>query len=163
MIDMTVDAVILGGSCTDDAGIVLDAAAALLAGRAGEVAARSRNYRTPAWGFSCDSEFVNCAYLVRTRLTPEALLDCVQDIERLLGRDREAERSERERTGQRYAARRIDLDILLYGRQRVECDRLRVPHALLAQRDFALVPLAEVLGLSRGETLALVKEIENVK
>lgn len=133
----------------------------LLGERVGRVVGRSKNYRSVAWGFNCEAEFVNCAFVVETALEPEVLLDALQAMERELGRDREAEQAERKTTGERYASRAIDLDVLLYGERHIRTARLTVPHALLKERDFALTPLGEVLGVSREELLKIIVRIES--
>ncbi|KAI0483148.1 Dihydropteroate synthase [Xylariaceae sp. FL0804] len=79
--------------------------------------------------------FVNGACEVETDLEPLALLDALQDIERSMGRRKEVDKG----------PRNIDLDILLYGDRAVAHPRLTVPHAGLAEREFALRPLAELV------------------
>lgn len=152
-------AAILAGGNTHDVAERLDRAERLLAERVGRVVARSSVRESEAWGF-CAARFLNRAYIVETELEAEPLLDELQAIERELGRNREEELREKCATGERYASRPIDLDILLFGEQRIATERLTVPHALLLERDFALAPLGEVLGLSRAEIVELVKDIE---
>lgn len=152
-------AAILAGGNTHDVAERLDRAERLLAERVGRVVARSSVRESEAWGF-CAARFLNRAYIVETELEAEPLLDELQAIERELGRNREEELREKCATGERYASRPIDLDILLFGEQRIATERLTVPHALLLERDFALAPLGEALGLSRVEIVELVKDIE---
>ncbi len=135
---------ILAGGNVGDMESRLARAEELLAGRAGRVAAASRLYRSEPWGFEAAGLFANRAFAVDTELAPEALLDTLQEIERLLGRDRRAEEAERARTGARYVSRPIDLDLLFYGSARIDSARLQVPHPLLPQRAFALRPLCEI-------------------
>ncbi len=80
-------------------------------------------------------DYVNAVARLGTRLPPLQLLRRMQGIEKRLGRLR---------TGRRWAARRLDLDLLLYGDRRIHLPRLRVPHPAMAERAFVLVPLAEV-------------------
>ena len=155
-----VEAVILGGGNIGDVAGRLAAAGRLLGERAGRVVARSSLHRSAAWGFSSQAEFLNRTFVVHTRLAPEALLDTVQQIERELGRDRGREQSERRLSGERYASREIDLDILFYGECRISTDRLTVPHPLIMQREFALVPLCEATGLTRRQVGEKIKSIE---
>lgn len=79
--------------------------------------------------------YLNAACRVETDLEPKALVRVMQAAERRLGRAR---------TAPRWAPRAIDLDLLLYGNDIIETDNLTVPHQRLAERPFALVPLAEI-------------------
>ena len=94
--------------------------------------------------------FLNGAAIVETELDPRGLLERLLRVERALGRTR---------TGQRWGPREIDLDLLLYEDEVVDEPGLRVPHPRLAERRFALEPLAEltpglvVPGAGRVETL----------
>lgn len=98
----------------------------------------SRLYRTPAWGKTDQPAFVNGAALLDTELDARDLLDAMLAIERDFGRDRAADGSDR------WGARTLDLDLLLYGDREIDEPGLRVPHPHLHERAFALVPLAEI-------------------
>ena len=100
----------------------------------GRVVATSSLYRTPAWGVTEQPPFVNAALTLATDLTPHALLAALKALETDLGR----------RATFRWGPRAIDLDILVYGTLRLDEADLTIPHARLAQRAFALVPLAEI-------------------
>jgi 2-amino-4-hydroxy-6-hydroxymethyldihydropteridine diphosphokinase/dihydropteroate synthase len=76
--------------------------------------------------------FLNLVAECRTEDSPEALLDRLKGIERELGREVRG----------RWAPREIDLDILLWGREQIATERLRVPHVGLPERAFVLTPLA---------------------
>lgn len=78
--------------------------------------------------------FFNAAVRVDTTRTPRQLLAVCKNIEARLGR----------RPGVRWSDRPLDLDILLFGNQRIRAAGLRVPHARLHERSFALVPALEV-------------------
>ena len=97
--------------------------------------AASRLYRTPAWGRTDQPDYINAAVLLETRLDPQALLAQLLDIERSAGRQRD---------GLRWGPRVLDLDLLLYGDERIDVDVLTVPHPRIAERAFVLVPLLEV-------------------
>jgi 2-amino-4-hydroxy-6-hydroxymethyldihydropteridine diphosphokinase len=100
----------------------------------GRVVAVSSLYCTPAWGVVDQPPFVNAALALETDLEPFALLAALKGEERELGRV----------ASFRWGPRAIDLDILVYGDLRLDAPDLTIPHARLAERAFALVPLAEI-------------------
>jgi 2-amino-4-hydroxy-6-hydroxymethyldihydropteridine diphosphokinase len=95
----------------------------------------SRLYRTAPWGKTDQPAFVNAAVAVSTALPPRELLDALLAIERAHGRERD---------GERWGPRVIDLDILVFGDARIDEPGLRVPHPHLAGRAFVLLPLADL-------------------
>ena len=106
---------------------------------------------TEPWGFESDEGFVNAAVLYELDLmkgyNPEAeglmILETCKDIERRLGRTGEPQYDER---GERiYTDRTIDIDILLFGDNKIDCKELTVPHKLMYERDFVMKPLNEIL------------------
>ncbi|APG06268.1 2-amino-4-hydroxy-6-hydroxymethyldihydropteridine diphosphokinase [Luteibacter rhizovicinus DSM 16549] len=114
----------------------LDAAVASLDALPGvAVVARSRFYRTPPWGHIEQPDFVNAAIAVDTSLPPLALLDALLATERAFGRVRD---------GERWGPRTIDLDLLAYGDDVIDDERLAVPHPRIAERAFVLLPLADI-------------------
>ena len=90
-------------------------------------------YESEPWGVTNQPNFINAAIKISTELEPLNLLDELQRIELELGRIRR----------ERWGARTLDLDILLADSE-ISCERLTVPHPLLFDRDFALVPLKEI-------------------
>ena len=97
---------------------------------------------TPAWGFDGPA-FLNCVVRYRTARRPETLLKICKRIERAMGRRGEPEY---DAEGRRiYHDRPIDIDILLYGEERVDEPDLQIPHPLMEQRDFVMRPLREIL------------------
>jgi 2-amino-4-hydroxy-6-hydroxymethyldihydropteridine diphosphokinase len=86
-------------------------------------------------GVTDQPRFLNGAVLVETDLEPRALLDVLLAVESELGRTRD---------GPRFGPRTIDLDLLVFGDREVSEPGLRVPHPRLAERAFALEPLAEL-------------------
>jgi 2-amino-4-hydroxy-6-hydroxymethyldihydropteridine diphosphokinase len=97
---------------------------------------RSRLYETEPVGTSAQRWFVNCVVEVGTELMPLALLRTLKRIERTFGRATTA--------GPNPSARRIDIDILLYGEHVVRLPELTIPHPRLAERRFVLEPLREL-------------------
>ena len=96
---------------------------------------------TPAWGFE-GPDFLKCVVRYRTGRQPQTLLRICKRIERAMGR-RDA--PEYGADGRRiYHDRPIDIDILLYGDERIDTPELQVPHPLMGQRDFILRPLGEI-------------------
>ncbi len=150
--------VLIAGGNIGDVKSRLQEAQKMINDSVGAVMRCSHRYRSEAWGFSAP-EFTNQVLVADTDLLPEEVLEQVQRIEAALGRDREAEARERERSGQRYASRTIDIDILLYDELIVDTERLKIPHPKMTEREFVLTPLCEimrerrhpVLGLSIGE------------
>lgn len=100
---------------------------------------------TEPWGFAAEEKFLNCAVraVIAADVTPVALLDICKRIERLSGRE---DGPEYDASGGRiYHSRTIDVDILLFGDERIESERLTVPHPLMAKRDFVMVPLRQIV------------------
>lgn len=155
-------AIILAGGNIGNTEEVMARGEALLATQGVEIEARSRIYTSKAWGFDSEQEFANRAYSITTDLSSEALLDTLQQVEREVGRDRESERIAKAESGARYTSRILDLDIILFDRERIATERLRVPHPLVMQRDFAITPLCDLLGCSREELGRLINEIEGL-
>ncbi|WP_237055198.1 2-amino-4-hydroxy-6-hydroxymethyldihydropteridine diphosphokinase [Microbulbifer sediminum] len=92
-------------------------------------------------------DYINAVAEIETVLPPHGLLDQLQAIEAGQGREREI----------RWGARTLDLDILLFGEKILDTERLHVPHPRMAERNFVLLPLAELapaLVLPTGESLA---------
>ena len=72
--------------------------------------------------------------LLEVELAPEPLLDLLQATEQRYGRVR----------AERWGPRTLDLDLILYGEQRISSERLEVPHPRMAERAFVLLPLLEI-------------------
>jgi 2-amino-4-hydroxy-6-hydroxymethyldihydropteridine diphosphokinase len=90
---------------------------------------------TEPWGDPDQPRFLNAVAEVETTLPARSLLAHLLDVERRLGR---------ERVGRRWGPRTIDLDLLLYGDERIDEPGLVVPHPRLHERAFVLEPLAEL-------------------
>jgi len=128
----------LGANLGDAVGTVQAAFGALDALPHTRVLHASRLYRTPAWGKTDQPAFVNAAAVLETGLDARALLDAMLSIERDFGRERAGDGSDR------WGARTLDLDLLLYGDEAIDEPGLHVPHPHLHERAFALVPLIEI-------------------
>jgi 2-amino-4-hydroxy-6-hydroxymethyldihydropteridine diphosphokinase len=101
----------------------------------GRVVDSSSVYETAAWGFESENDFLNMVVRVETELAPQVLLKKALLIESMLGRVR---------TGEGYGSRVIDIDILLYDDRVIEEKGLKIPHPLMQERRFVLVPLCEI-------------------
>jgi 2-amino-4-hydroxy-6-hydroxymethyldihydropteridine diphosphokinase len=105
------------------------------------VTACSRIYETEPWPeqrVPRDRWYLNRAVAIDTELSPYRLLELLQEIETSAGRVRPAVPSPQ------YADRTLDIDILLYGDQILSDYRLQIPHPLLHERRFVLLPLADI-------------------
>jgi len=105
---------------------------------------------TEPWGFDSQQKFMNAVVLYELDLpdgyNAEAeglmILEICKDIERRMGRTGEPKYDEK---GERiYSDRPIDIDILLFGDNEIDCPELTVPHKLMHERDFVMVPLNEL-------------------
>lgn len=121
------------GANLGDRAATLGAARALLSPTV-DVLRCSRLYETPPWGDIDQPLFLNAVCYGRTVLTPEALLAALKQIERHLGRV----------ATRHWGPRAIDLDILFYDDLTLRTSTLTIPHALLHERAFVLVPLREL-------------------
>ena len=114
--------------------------------RIGTVVAKSAFVQTEPWGFESDNSFLNAAIKVETIQSPEQVLHQTQEIERMLGRVSKS-------VDGKYHDRIIDIDILLYyvdsvikgDGLHISTPKLTIPHPLMNERDFVLIPLKEIL------------------
>ncbi|MDP4240171.1 MAG: 2-amino-4-hydroxy-6-hydroxymethyldihydropteridine diphosphokinase [Bacteroidota bacterium] len=102
----------------------------------GRVLGVSSYYTSKPWGFKSENMFLNAVVLVETSLQPLDLLAKTQEIERKLGRT--------SKSADGYSDRVIDIDILMYDNRIIDLPDLKIPHPLLATRDFVLIPFAEL-------------------
>ena len=128
-------AVALGSNLGDRAAHLATARAALAALPETRVIAVSTIEETAPLGALPQPSYLNQMVLLETTLTPRALLDACQAIERAAGRMR----------GERWASRIIDLDIVRFGDRAVAEPGLTLPHPELPHRAFWQRELAEVL------------------
>ena len=109
----------------------------LIGERVGEVLRQSSVLETEPWGYESDNKFLNAVILCQTELSPRQLLQAVKQIERDMGRVAKSKVC-------RYADRPIDIDILLYDNLTVDDPDLKIPHPLMHERDFVMIPLNEI-------------------
>jgi 2-amino-4-hydroxy-6-hydroxymethyldihydropteridine diphosphokinase len=126
-------AIALGSNLGDSPSILEQALEALNQSESVRVIRRSSWYRSAPIG-PVQPDYVNGCALLEVALAPEALLDLLQATENRFGRVR----------AERWGPRTLDLDLILYGAQRVATERLEVPHPRMAERAFVLLPLAEI-------------------
>jgi 2-amino-4-hydroxy-6-hydroxymethyldihydropteridine diphosphokinase len=125
------------GSNLGDRERTLDRAVAALRRLPGTSVRAVSSFRdTAPVGIVDQPRFLNGAVELETRLPPRELLDALLEIERSLGRDRAGVPPGGQRT--------LDLDLLLYGGEKIDEPGLRVPHPRLAERRFVLEPLVEL-------------------
>jgi 2-amino-4-hydroxy-6-hydroxymethyldihydropteridine diphosphokinase len=98
---------------------------------------QSSLYASKPMGSADQPDYVNAVAALDTLLSAEELLQALQKIEQRLGRERD---------GEKWGPRIIDLDLLLYGKKTIKTDTLTVPHPGLHERDFVIIPLAEIAG-----------------
>jgi 2-amino-4-hydroxy-6-hydroxymethyldihydropteridine diphosphokinase len=107
----------------------------LLAENCVKVLRQSFLIETEPWGVEDQPRFINQAVEAETALSPEELLHLLKDIEKAMGR----------KDSVRWGPRIIDLDILFYDDLVLDTPELTIPHPLLQERDFVLLPLAEIV------------------
>ena len=132
--------------------------------RVGRVVRQSSFIQTKPWGFQSEHLFLNAAICCLTDKTPREVLQLTQQIERDLGKN-EAHATRRAPQSSAlspqpsalspqpsslipqpsYFNRPIDIDILLYDDWKVDEPDLKIPHPLMHQRDFVMIPLKEIL------------------
>jgi 2-amino-4-hydroxy-6-hydroxymethyldihydropteridine diphosphokinase len=101
----------------------------------GQVKKLSSFYQTEPWGFSSEEFFLNIALQTLTFLSLEEVMQKIDEIEKMFGR---------ERSGSTYSSRTMDIDILFYDDLVLDQDILKIPHPRLQDRRFVLVPLNEI-------------------
>ena len=115
----------------------LERAIRLIGDRVGRVTRQSSFIETEPWGFESPNKFMNAVILCKTTKTPREVLMLTQQIERDMGRRKKS-------VSGGYADRPIDIDILLYDDLTIDEPDLKIPHPLMHQRDFVMIPLEEV-------------------
>jgi len=138
------------GSNLDQPGAQVQAAIKALDGLTGtRCVTASRRYHNPPMGPADQPDYVNAVAGLETRLAPHALLAELQALEAAAGR---------ERTGERWGPRPLDLDLLSYDDRRLNGAILTLPHPGIAERAFVLVPWAEIAPETRIPGLGRVRD-----
>ena len=140
----TTSVILLLGSNDENAAAIINKAVAVINTTVGEVVKLSEEYRSEAYGFSSEREFINRAVEITTKYDAYEVLRRINCIEALLGRDRDEELKVREERGERYASRPIDIDIIFYGDQTFDDSSLVIPYHFLDEREYALRPVVEI-------------------
>ena len=124
----------IGSNLGDRKGQMQSALKALAADDRLKVLQISPVYENRAIGMGKASDFLNAVVGIETSMEPLALLDHCLEVESQLGRVRTGE----------WTPRSIDLDIIAYGDEIIDHERLQVPHPRIAERDFVVYPLSAI-------------------
>jgi len=112
----------------------LSSARNLIAAEIGEIIDTSSLYATAAWGNTNQPDFLNQVIVVNTDFSAETLMETILKTEENMGRIRT----------QKNAPREIDIDILFFNNDIIQLSELIIPHPLLQERKFVLIPLNEI-------------------
>ena len=135
---MTNHQVYLGlGSNLGDCRKNLERAIRMIGDKVGRVLRQSSFIETEPWGFESKHKFMNAVILCETMKTPREVLLLTQQIERDMGRKKKS-------VSGGYADRPIDIDILFYDDLTIDEPDLKIPHPLMHERDFVMIPLNEI-------------------
>jgi 2-amino-4-hydroxy-6-hydroxymethyldihydropteridine diphosphokinase len=151
----------IGSNLGDKVSQCEKAIAAILKADKNKLLAKSSFFKTKPIGYSSQDWFINGVIKIETELGPLQLLRALKRIESQLGREETF----------RWGPRTIDLDILFFDEKEIRTQELQIPHPLLQERQFVLIPLAEidrnlvhpVLKKSIGELLDEIKEDQGVE
>ena len=129
----------------------------LIGERVGTVVRQSSLIETEPWGFESPNKFLNAVILCETERTPREVLRLTQKIERDMGRTHKSQaisdwpladsskpKAKSQKPKANYTDRPIDIDILLYDDITIDEPDLKIPHPLMHERDFVMIPLNEI-------------------
>lgn len=120
------------------------------------LAARSSLYTCKPMGPQDQPDYINAVVALDTLLSPDDLFTRLVAIEEQAGRVRD---------GEQWGPRILDLDLLLYGKKKIDEAHLTVPHPGMHERDFVIIPLAEIAGNMKipghGLLSTLINQVEN--
>jgi len=150
----------IGSNLGDKVGHCEKAITEILKADHNKLLAKSSFFKTKPLGYTSQDWFINAVIKIETELKPLQLLRALKGIESQLGREETF----------RWGPRTIDLDILFFNEREIRTQELQIPHPLLHERQFVLIPLAEidrglihpVLKKSIGELLDDMKEDQGV-
>lgn len=108
---------------------------ALIHEEIGTIIKVSKLYETPSWGFESEA-FYNCALVLHTTYSVQKILELVLEVEKKLGRIR------KENAG--YQSRIIDIDLIAFDDEILDLDHLQIPHPLMQNRKFVLLPFQDL-------------------
>ncbi len=114
----------------------IDSAINFLSSSCGIIKSKSSIYESEPWGFDDSNNFFNMAILMNTNFTAVELLQRILEIENIMGRVRD--------NSKRYTSRIIDIDILFYNNEVIKEIDLEIPHPLIQERRFALIPVMDI-------------------
>lgn len=126
------------GSNLGDRHLTMRRAIELIGEQVGTVDRESSPLETEPWGFESPNKFLNMCVRVLTSMSPGQVLDATKAIERTLGRTSKS-------VDGHYHDRPIDIDILMYDDLHISTPELTLPHPLMHERDFVMIPLREIL------------------
>ena len=124
---------VIGGNQGDRPGLIREARDLL--SKTGEIVKASSIYETQPWGHASEGDYLNQALVVETEKSPQDFILFSQKIENDLGRIRD----------QSWGNRTMDIDLIYYDDGIYQEKNLVIPHPLIAERKFVLVPLVEIL------------------
>ena len=117
---------------------ILNEAISLIQKRVGEVVRQSSFLETEPWGFTSHNKFLNACICVNTQYSPRQILKTTQAIEKDMGRCHKT-------VNHQYHDRIIDIDILMIDDLNIDDSDLKVPHPLMKERNFVMIPLKEIM------------------
>jgi 2-amino-4-hydroxy-6-hydroxymethyldihydropteridine diphosphokinase len=131
---MSITYLSIGGN-TGDRLMFINKARDFITNKIGKIKQESGIYETEPWGFTDNNYFLNIVILVETDLNFHDLLKEINSIEKECGR---------ERSKTHYCSRTIDVDILFFDNIVFKSPDLTIPHPLLQERKFILIPLNDI-------------------
>ncbi len=131
---MTTNLFLLLGANLGDRLDTLTQARQMISEQVGPIQQQSALYETAPWGVTNQPSYLNQVVRTETTLDPQAVLNHTQSIEQQLGRVRL----------EKWGSRVIDIDVLYYDQLIWRTEFLTLPHPLLHERRFTLVPLTEL-------------------
>ncbi len=126
----------------------LNNAIMLISENVGDVLTVSSFYKSEPQGFVSDNYFLNAVLILVSPLNPVNVLKETQKIEKLMGRKTKSRKG--------YTDRIIDIDILFYDDLILNSPTLKIPHPHIAEREFVLIPLAEIAPEFVQEKLGII-------